>query len=470
VVGAVFQILAGALVPVADLVTGVPSLVIPAGYAFAIWGPIFLLGLVYAAYQMLPSRREDPLLRRIGWPLAGAFLLNGVWEVSVLLRQPVLLQVIIAGILVCAAVAFVRLVRSDNGALKGTDLWLVAPTIALLFGWITAANVVSFNDMLAKLGLLGTGPGSALVGGALLILGGLVAAAFVLLGRRGPIQAYAFYAAAVLWGLAGVVANQYDASVITSGAAVVAAVIVGASLRTAARRRYAAQDQTSERRLRRGKSVPAETMKAVGLRRYGPPEVLEILELERPRPASDGVLIRVAAGGVNPADCLLRSGGLRFLARQEMPFVPGADVAGIVEATGPDVTRFRSGDPVYAMLPSTAGGGYAEYAVASEAAVAYVPPGLTLGEAAAVPLAALTALQALREKANLAAGASVLVNGASGGVVGASQGRQAHRVDPGPAQRWRSGPDRGLDLRRRGQARDRSQLPAGRRRGSAPPQ
>ena len=230
VVGAVFQILAGALVPVADLVTGVPSLVIPAGYAFAIWGPIFLLGLVYAAYQMLPSRREDPLLRRIGWPLAGAFLLNGVWEVSVLLRQPVLLQVIIAGILSCAAVAFVRLVRSDNGALKGTDLWLVAPTIALLFGWITAANVVSFNDMLAKLGLLGTGPGSALVGGALLILGGLVAAAFVLLGRRGPIQACAFYAAAVLWGLAGVVANQYEASVITSGAAVVAAVIVGASL------------------------------------------------------------------------------------------------------------------------------------------------------------------------------------------------------------------------------------------------
>jgi len=119
VVGAVFQILAGALVPVADLVTGVPSLVIPAGYAFAIWGPIFLLGLVYAAYQMLPSRREDPLLRWVGWPLAGAFLLNGVWEVSVLLRQPVLLQVIIAGILSCAAVAFVRLVRSDEAPSRG---------------------------------------------------------------------------------------------------------------------------------------------------------------------------------------------------------------------------------------------------------------------------------------------------------------------------------------------------------------
>jgi NADPH:quinone reductase-like Zn-dependent oxidoreductase len=157
-------------------------------------------------------------------------------------------------------------------------------------------------------------------------------------------------------------------------------------------------------------------MRAVGLRRYGPPEVLEVLEVERPEPGPDGVLIRVVAAGVNPADCLLRSGGLRFVARQEMPFVPGADVAGVVEAVGPGVTRFGVGDPVYAMLPSTAGGGYAGYAVASEGSVAAIPPGLTFGEAAAVPLAALTALQALREKAGLAAGARVLVNGASGGV------------------------------------------------------
>ena len=154
-------------------------------------------------------------------------------------------------------------------------------------------------------------------------------------------------------------------------------------------------------------------MRAVGLRRYGPPEVLEVLEVERPEPGPDGVLIRVAAAWVNPADCLLRSGGLRFVARQKMPFVPGADVAGVVEAVGPDVTRFGVGDPVYAMLPSTAGGGYA---VASEGSVAAIPPGLTFGEAASVPLAALTAVQALRNEAGLAVGSRVLVNGASGGV------------------------------------------------------
>ena len=159
-----------------------------------------------------------------------------------------------------------------------------------------------------------------------------------------------------------------------------------------------------------------EKMRAVGIRRYGPPEALEMLEVERPEVGRDGVLIRVAAAGVNPADCLLRSGGLRFVARQKMPFVPGADVAGVVEAAGPDVTRFRVGDPVYAMLPSTAGGGYAEYAVAAEGTVAVMPSGLAFDEAAGVPLAALTALQALRDEANLAAGDHVLVNGASGGV------------------------------------------------------
>jgi alcohol dehydrogenase len=155
-------------------------------------------------------------------------------------------------------------------------------------------------------------------------------------------------------------------------------------------------------------------MRAMGLRRYGPPEVLEALEVGRPEPGPEDVLIRVAAAGVNPADCLLRSGGLRFVARQKMPFVPGADVAGVVEAVGAGVTRFGVGDPVYAMLPSTAGG-YAEYAVATEGAVAPMPSGLTFGEAAGVPLAALTALQALRDEAALAAGARVLVNGASGG-------------------------------------------------------
>jgi NADPH:quinone reductase-like Zn-dependent oxidoreductase len=99
-----------------------------------------------------------------------------------------------------------------------------------------------------------------------------------------------------------------------------------------------------------------------------------------------------------------------------MPFVPGADVAGLVHEVGADVTRFRVGGRVWAMLPNTAGGGYAEYAAAAENTVATVPPNLTFRQAAGVPLTALTALQALRDHAGLAPGGRVLVNGASGGV------------------------------------------------------
>ncbi len=166
----------------------------------------------------------------------------------------------------------------------------------------------------------------------------------------------------------------------------------------------------------KGRQHHARTMVAAGFWSYGPAEVLGPLEVERPEIGPDRVLVRVAASGVNPADWLLRSGRLRFVARSRLPFVPGADVAGVVEEVGRAVTRFRAGDAIYAMLPSVAGGGYAEYAAVAEGAVALAPPNLSLAEAAAVPLAALTALQALRDKAGLRAGNHVLINGASGGV------------------------------------------------------
>jgi NADPH:quinone reductase-like Zn-dependent oxidoreductase len=166
----------------------------------------------------------------------------------------------------------------------------------------------------------------------------------------------------------------------------------------------------------KGRQHHTRTMGAVGFRSYGPAEVLEPLKMERPEIGPDTVLVRVAAAGVNPADWLLRSGRLRFVARSRLPFVPGADVAGVVEEVGRAVTRFRPGDAIYAMLPSVAGGGYAEYAAVAEGAVALAPPNLSLAEAAAVPLAALTALQGLRDEATLATGDLVLVNGASGGV------------------------------------------------------
>ena len=235
VVGALFQVLAGAIVPIGAIAKETPSLVIPADYAFAIWGPIFLLCLAYAAYQALPANRQNPLLRRVGWFFAGAFFLNGLWEVFVPLRQPVLLQAILAGIFVCLAISYLRLVRSERGGLNVADRWFVALPLGLLFGWITAANVVSFNDTLVELGLLGVG--GALVGAFLLLVGATLASAVISVGREGPLQGLLAYAAAVLWALAGVVVNHYDASLLTTGAALFSVVLVAVALIGALRRR-----------------------------------------------------------------------------------------------------------------------------------------------------------------------------------------------------------------------------------------
>lgn len=205
------------------------TLVVPADYAFTIWGLIFFLCLAYAAYQALPANRESSLLRRVGWFSAGAFFLNGLWEVLFPARQFLLAQVVILGIFACAAFAYLRLVRTGRESRRspnGAERWLVALPLGLLFGWITAATLVSFATTLVALGLLDGGVGEALLGAVLLLVAGLLASGVVLVGRAGPAVGYLAYAGAVLWALVGVVLNQYDASLLTSGAAVVAAVPV----------------------------------------------------------------------------------------------------------------------------------------------------------------------------------------------------------------------------------------------------
>lgn len=159
-----------------------------------------------------------------------------------------------------------------------------------------------------------------------------------------------------------------------------------------------------------------QTMQARGFRHYGGVEVLEPLTLPVPTPGPNEVRIKVAAAGVNPADWRLRSGQFRFAMRLKLPFVPGSDIAGVVAAVGPQVSQFRPGDAVYAMTPAAQGGGYAEYAVIAAEHAAQAPQGISFAQAAGTPLVALTALQALRDKAELQAGQRLLVYGASGGV------------------------------------------------------
>lgn len=155
-------------------------------------------------------------------------------------------------------------------------------------------------------------------------------------------------------------------------------------------------------------------MRAVVVTGYGDLSKLELREIDTPSIAPTEVLVRVKATSVNPIDWKLRKGDMRFIWPLKFPFTPGFDVAGIVESVGANVDAWKSGDRLFAALPK--GGGYAEYVAVDASLCATAPQSLSFEEAASVPGAALSALQALRNVADAQAGHHVIVNGASGGV------------------------------------------------------
>lgn len=155
-------------------------------------------------------------------------------------------------------------------------------------------------------------------------------------------------------------------------------------------------------------------MKAIVVHEYGGPEVLKYEDAPRPEPKENEVLVRVIACGVNPADPLVVSGRMAREFGTHLPLIPGYDVAGVVEKVGAKVTKLKVGDAVYGY--ALFGGGWAEYAVLAENEAAIKPKSSSFVEAAAVPLAALTAWQALIDVAKLSAGQTVLIHGGSGGV------------------------------------------------------
>jgi NADPH:quinone reductase-like Zn-dependent oxidoreductase len=157
-------------------------------------------------------------------------------------------------------------------------------------------------------------------------------------------------------------------------------------------------------------------MKAAVIDRYGAPEVLQYADVDTPVIKPDQLLVKVYASSVNPIDWKIRQGLLKLLTGSTFPLILGFDVAGEVVEVGSQVTRFKVGDAIYARLDQLAGGAYAEYAAVSEKVAAAKPNNMSDVEAAAVPLAAMTALQAFRDEGHLEVGQRVLINGASGGV------------------------------------------------------
>src|ERR1043166_1941850 len=185
-------------------------------------------------------------------------------------------------------------------------------------------------------------------------------------------------------------------------------------------------------------------MKAMVYRTYGSPDVLRCEEVEKPTPGDDEVLIRIRAAAVNPMDYRLMTGAyimrLATGLRKPKPTRPGADLAGVVEALGRNITRFKQGAPVFGgarggvpgggealgrNIPrfkpgdpvfGCARGAFAEYVCAREDKLAVKPANLSFEQAAALPVAGLTALQGLRDKGRVRPGQKILINGAAGGV------------------------------------------------------
>lgn len=161
-----------------------------------------------------------------------------------------------------------------------------------------------------------------------------------------------------------------------------------------------------------------ELMKAAVARCYGSPDVLEFVDVEKPKPAADEVLVKIHAAAVNPTDWHYMRGSPYFIRLSAGLGAPsdttvGVDFAGMVAAVGENVTQFKPGDEVF----GARGGAFAEYvAVPEHRTLVLKPSNVTFEQAAAVPIAGITALQALRDKGNIKSGQKVLINGASGGV------------------------------------------------------
>jgi NADPH:quinone reductase-like Zn-dependent oxidoreductase len=163
-------------------------------------------------------------------------------------------------------------------------------------------------------------------------------------------------------------------------------------------------------------NVNPQEMKAIVIQKFGSPEVMEYSDVEVPKIKDDEVLVENYASSVNPVDWKIRNGMLRWIAGNSFPKILGGDIAGRVVEIGHNVQFLRVGDEVYGLLNVMKGGAYAEYVAAPQECFALKPQSLDFEQAATIPLAALTALQALRDQGKIMKGQEVLINGCSGGV------------------------------------------------------
>src|ERR1035437_2892928 len=157
-------------------------------------------------------------------------------------------------------------------------------------------------------------------------------------------------------------------------------------------------------------------MKAAAIDAYGPAENLKVREMKVPEFGENQLLVKVFAASVNPVDTYFRKGMLKIMTGNKFPLIPGRDLAGVVEEAGGKTIGFKKGDKIYAVTEPSKGGSYAEYAVVNYGRAAIMPHNLYFEEAAAVPVAGVTALQSLRRASPEINGKDILIYGATGGV------------------------------------------------------
>ncbi|SHK16750.1 hypothetical protein SAMN02745194_04340 [Roseomonas rosea] len=208
--------------------------VVPAGYAFSIWSVIFLLAAAYGIWQFLPANRDSALARRTGWPLAGSFAANTLWQVTSQLTGSVgfgLLLIILIS-LACALTALF-LARSTPEPGFGPR-WIVSPLTGLLAGWLTAASFVNLSSAARQAGILPeNGMAATLAAVVILFAAGGAAAALTWLLRRDA----GWFAAALLWAFTGVVAANLGVNQVNIPAALTAAVMLALVFAVAWQRR-----------------------------------------------------------------------------------------------------------------------------------------------------------------------------------------------------------------------------------------
>jgi hypothetical protein len=212
-------------IDIGDRSDSVRTLITPAGWAFSIWGALYTGSAAFAIYQALPSCANNPLVSEVRWPAAGAFLGNALWAAYV---QSFSLSLISVAIIVVTLVCLLLVFRRFAGWAEGfsrAEQWLVVLPLSALTSWLTAATIVNIAAALRYHGVE-AGEAAPLIGAAVVVTGGLIAAAALMRGRGNPPYALVF-----LWALAGIyAAGGQQAPVIAGAVALAALLVIGAAI------------------------------------------------------------------------------------------------------------------------------------------------------------------------------------------------------------------------------------------------